>query len=474
MGARRRAEKVEQVEVSSLKAHPKNQSLYQDEPDAAFIEDVRTAGIRVPIIADRDTRAVISGRRRVKAAEAVGLELVPVIFRDYESRDDIVESIIKANWYRHKTQAQVLREVEALMVIERRKAKQRQMDGGDRGRLKSSGRYVKGPAKKGAGIERSSASGHVTPRKASEGDTARDRIGKKIGMTGRNVQRAIKVIEAAKAKHGNKWQSDEHVQEVLAGKKSIVQASKEILRTEKEEGIKKKAAKIKDPVGDIRCKDNIDDVLDETVDHVCVDPPYGVATNFNAQFDDRTAMDSSFEDWDEGKLSLAEIGEWCAEWVRVVKNGGNVIVFCSDDYVSFIKEALRRCGCERIQTITWHKTNPEPSLRQVEFSSSCEYIVVACKGDKRSVFNWKGQKEMHNFVEGPICSGRERVGHPTQKPLWLIKWLLERLTNKGDLVLDNFAGVGTTAVACKRLGRQFIAVEKSKKYVNAIKVRLAS
>jgi site-specific DNA-methyltransferase (adenine-specific) len=58
--------------------------------------------------------------------------------------------------------------------------------------------------------------------------------------------------------------------------------------------------------------------------------------------------------------------------------------------------------------------------------------------------------------------------------MWLVKWLVERLTNKGDLVLDNFAGVGTTAAACKSLKRQFIAVEKSRKYVNAIKVRLAS
>jgi site-specific DNA-methyltransferase (adenine-specific) len=466
----KRVEKVEQVPVESLKPHPKNESIYQDEPDNALVDDIREAGIRQPIICDKKTRAVISGRRRVMAAKMVGLATVPVIFRDYDSKDDVTESIIKANWYRQKSQAQTLREIEALLEIERRKARERQAKGGSKPKPNRAPQHLTVPAKKGAGVTFGRS-----PRKIDkEPDTTRSRIGAKVGMADRSVQHAMKIIDIAKAKHGKKWEQDDAVRSVLEGKKTITRASQDILKTEKEERIEERAAKIKDPVGDVRCKDNIDDLLDESVDHVIVDPPYGIATSFNAQFEDRGEMTSTFDDWDDGKLSFAEIGRWCTEWVRVLRTGGNIAVFTADTYASFIKEALRLCGVEHLQVITWHKTNPEPSLRKIEFCSSCEFVVVGCKGGKRKTFNWQGQKEMHNFVEGPICAGRERLGHPTQKPMWLVKWLVERLTNKGDLVLDNFAGVGTTAAACKSLKRQFIAVEKSRKYVNAIKVRLAS
>jgi len=62
--------------------------------------------------------------------------------------------------------------------------------------------------------------------------------------------------------------------------------------------------------------------------------------------------------------------------------------------------------------------------------------------------------------------------HPTQKPVALFEYLIKTYTNKGDLVLDNCAGSGTTGVACKNLGRDFILIEKEKKYIEIIKDRL--
>ena len=73
----------------------------------------------------------------------------------------------------------------------------------------------------------------------------------------------------------------------------------------------------------------------------------------------------------------------------------------------------------------------------------------------------------------PICNGPERLrdengikSHPTQKPLKLIQQVLLTASNKGDLVLDPFIGSGTTAVVAKALGRNWIGIEKEKKYVD--------
>src|SRR3990167_9051038 len=63
---------------------------------------------------------------------------------------------------------------------------------------------------------------------------------------------------------------------------------------------------------------------------------------------------------------------------------------------------------------------------------------------------------------------RERGLHPTQKPVALFEYLIKTYTNEGDLVLDNVAGSGTTGVACKKLGRQFILIESSPEYIEII------
>lgn len=72
-----------------------------------------------------------------------------------------------------------------------------------------------------------------------------------------------------------------------------------------------------------------------------------------------------------------------------------------------------------------------------------------------------------------VQSGKEYVGHPTQKPIELLKYLIRASTNKNDVVLDCFVGSGTTAVACKQLGRNFICCDNNADYVEIANKRLA-
>jgi len=68
--------------------------------------------------------------------------------------------------------------------------------------------------------------------------------------------------------------------------------------------------------------------------------------------------------------------------------------------------------------------------------------------------------------------GKYKRLHPTQKPVDLIEWLIKTYTNEGDLVLDNTAGSGTTAIACLNTNRQFIVMEKEQKYYDIILKRV--
>jgi site-specific DNA-methyltransferase (adenine-specific) len=66
----------------------------------------------------------------------------------------------------------------------------------------------------------------------------------------------------------------------------------------------------------------------------------------------------------------------------------------------------------------------------------------------------------------------ERGLHPTQKPVALFEYLIKTYTNEGDIVLDNCAGSGTTAIACLNTNRQFIVMEKEQKYYDIILKRV--
>ena len=78
------------------------------------------------------------------------------------------------------------------------------------------------------------------------------------------------------------------------------------------------------------------------------------------------------------------------------------------------------------------------------------------------------------IYEGSIIDVKSRnLGfHSAQKPIALMEYLIKTYTNKGDLVLDNCIGSGTTAIACVKTGRSFIGIEKEKKYVDIARQRI--
>ena len=127
---------------------------------------------------------------------------------------------------------------------------------------------------------------------------------------------------------------------------------------------------------------------------------------------------------------------------------------------------------DTFQMMVWHKSNPIPNFFKAGFLNSCE-LLAAC-WDKGHSWNFKSQKEMHNFYEGPVCSGKQRIKgadgavlHPTQKPLHILTHIVEIASKPGDLVFDPFMGVASTGAACQNLGRRFLGAEIDPTYYAA-------
>jgi len=201
------------------------------------------------------------------------------------------------------------------------------------------------------------------------------------------------------------------------------------------------------------------DIEDNSVDLVLTDPPYDMKkySTGNIKLPNRKALNNDIAYWNDGFDARGVI----EDLIRVLKPNGNMFIFASYHYVG-IWHKLLDDRFDTFQFFVWHKTNPPPKIFKNGFLNSCELVI--CAWNKGHKWNFSNQREMHNFFESPICMGKERLKHPTQKPLKLIEHIINIASNEGDVVLDPFAGVATTYIASLKNNRKAICIEKDENY----------
>ena len=212
-----------------------------------------------------------------------------------------------------------------------------------------------------------------------------------------------------------------------------------------------------------------DKIAPNSIDAIITDPPYNISRQNNFTTMGRAGID--FGEWDKG----FDLTSWIDIAAPLLKKGGNIVIFNSWTNMSYITEALEKNGFDIKDMIRWKKTNAMPRNRDRRFITDYEVAAWAVKSGGKWTFNRLSDTyEIPEIVCG-LTPKSEKVsgGHPTQKPIYVMKWLLERLTNKGDIVCDPFMGSGTTGVACTELGRDFIGIEYEKQYYDIANFRIA-
>lgn len=225
------------------------------------------------------------------------------------------------------------------------------------------------------------------------------------------------------------------------------------------------------------CFKVLKELEDNSVDLILTDPPYNIAkySTGNMKFDWRSDINNDIAKWDTVELKPSDLVN---EFKRVLKPTGNIFIFCSYNIIGEYHKAFDP-EFDTFQFMIWHKTNPVPNFRKSSFLNSCEMIV--CCWNKGHTWNFTNQKDMHNFIECPLCMGQERVKgsdgknlHPAQKPLKVLEKIINIASNENDVVLDCFSGVGSTGVAALKNNRRFIGIELSKEYSDAQSERIKS
>ena len=216
---------------------------------------------------------------------------------------------------------------------------------------------------------------------------------------------------------------------------------------------------------------------DESVDLTVTDPPYNISNYGNSLTKKGSKIvTADFGEWDKWD-SQEEYFDWCIRMVkeldRVTKPKGSAYIFWDNHYQGHITYLIEKnTGFQQKCPIILRKVNPIPHVRKTNFRSSFEMLTLYVKDEdkKPKTFNFLSQKEMCNVMDYAI--GKKATTHPTEKPLPMISRFVRISSNKNDLVLDPFLGSGTTACACKELGRQFIGIEISPEYFKMAEQRI--
>ena len=238
-------------------------------------------------------------------------------------------------------------------------------------------------------------------------------------------------------------------------------------------------------------------------------------------------FDENFDsNWDSvtHEEFLQQIKSWSEVWYRKLRKGGAFAVFISDQYISYLWNIMKDTGFEPKRIFTWKKPAAVPFNRKVNPVSGCEYVLWGIKPGGTRTFNasavagtmveryaradkissivykmikdntdksietvfadaLKESKKMlqnqkrdddvvHCVIPNTITYsgglGKDKI-HPTQKPVEILRYFIELCTKPGDMVLDTFAGSGSTGMACKEAGRKYTLIERDTKMFTLMK-----
>jgi DNA modification methylase len=332
-------------------------------------------------------------------------------------------------------------------------------------------------------VEAKERQGHRSDIKAKlperSNGQARDKAAAAVGVSPRYASDAKAIIATAPAVAA----------EVKAGTITISRAKQKIKKDAQRKELAEKSASVKvDPTSD--CRILLGDCLDElpklkNVRLVFADPPYNIGVDYgNGKKSDTMPADKY----------LAWCNDWITKSANTLTKDGSFWLMVPDEYAEHFAVMMNDTGLHRRAWIKWYETfgNNLPN----NFNRTSRHIFYYVVNPKRFVFNPdavtrpSARQEKYNdkrAVEGgkiwddvwqiPRVTGtsKERMpDFPTQLPLQMLLAIVGCASEPGDLVVDPFAGSGTTGVASKQLKRRFVGIEKGEHFWEKASVRLAT
>lgn len=227
------------------------------------------------------------------------------------------------------------------------------------------------------------------------------------------------------------------------------------------------------------CIEEMSKMDSDSIDAIVCDLPYFKVVDDD--FDNQWATEQDYLNW---------VRLLIVQYSRILKPNGNIFLFTSRQYNRHVCMMLDEFFNEK-RIIIWCRKRSFNNTRGKALASGYEPIAYYCNGDN-GVFNnikVKPDTKRKEYIDGTLKDGitlsdvwndipaiphnsKEKVNHPTQKPIALMERIIAIGTNEGDIVLDNCMGSGTTGIACVNLNRNFIGIESDANYFDIAKKRI--
>lgn len=237
------------------------------------------------------------------------------------------------------------------------------------------------------------------------------------------------------------------------------------------------------------CIDILASLPANSVDLIFADPPYNLQLRNDLYRPNMTKVDAVHDGWDKFE-GFAEYDEFTLKWLsasqRVLKETGTIWVIGTYHNIYRVGAILQDLGFWILNDVVWIKNNPMPNFRGVRFTNAHENLIWAqkIKGAKYT-FNHQSVKALNEDLQMRsdwnlnLVTGKQRIksktgtkAHSTQKPEALLYRVIMASSNPADVVLDPFFGSGTTGAVARKLGRNWIGIEREKKYIRVAQKRI--
>ena len=212
----------------------------------------------------------------------------------------------------------------------------------------------------------------------------------------------------------------------------------------------------------IDCMEGLKLIDDNSIDLVIIDPPYLLninnvknLSNMNRYANDLLNLKDGFD------LKVLDL------LIQKMKKI-NIYIYCSKRQVKDLLNYFSNKNCNH-EILTWHKQNPSPLINN-NYLPDTEYILFFREKGVKLYGNYHTKRKYYISLTNKV--DKQKYKHPTIKPLELIEYHIENSSKEGDLLLDCFAGSGTTLVGAINKNRRYIGFEIDKNYYEIAKKRI--
>lgn len=215
------------------------------------------------------------------------------------------------------------------------------------------------------------------------------------------------------------------------------------------------------------CLERMKEIEDKSINLIVSDVPYRIISGGCSKTGPKGILNHDNLLCRQGKLfehNDIKFSEFLPDLYRVLADNSHCYLMVNGRNLKELQVEAEKVGFVFQNLLVWDKGNATPNKW---YMNCCEFILFLRKGKAKNINNL-GSKTILK-----VDNVRNKL-HPTQKPVELMKILIENSSNEGDVVLDPFMGSGSTGVACLNTNRRFIGIELDKKYFEVAKESLKS